>query len=50
MEAVLLITAIAQRFRLALPPGHSLRLVPSVTLRPRNGLRMRVQERRRGSV
>ncbi len=46
MEATLVLAAIAQRFRLALPPGFQLDLLPSVTLRPRHGLPMRVRARR----
>jgi cytochrome P450 len=46
MEAVLLLSAIAQRFRLELVPGQTLRLVPSVTLRPRDGIKMIVRERK----
>jgi cytochrome P450 len=46
LEATLLLATMAQRFRLARVPGTVLRLVPSITLRPRDGLRMMVQERR----
>jgi cytochrome P450 len=46
MEAILLLAAIAQRFRLELVPGQTLRLVPSVTLRPRDGIKMIVRERK----
>jgi cytochrome P450 len=45
MEAVLLLTAIARRFRLELVPGQTLRLVPSVTMRPRDGIKVVVRER-----
>jgi cytochrome P450 len=45
MEAVLLLTAIARRFRLELVPGQTLRLVPSVTMRPRDGIRVFVRNR-----
>jgi cytochrome P450 len=45
MEAVLLLTAIAQRFRLELVPGQTLRLVPSVTMRPRDGIKVVVRKR-----
>jgi cytochrome P450 len=45
MEAVLLLTTIARRFRLELVPGQTLRLVPSVTMRPRDGIKVVVRER-----
>ena len=45
MEAVLILAAIAQRFRLELVPGQTLRLVPSITIRPRDGIKMTVRER-----
>jgi cytochrome P450 len=46
MEAVLLLSTIAQRFRLELVPGETLRLVPSITVRPRGGVKVIVRERR----
>ena len=45
MEAVLILATIARRFRLAAEPGQTLELLPSVTLRPRHGLKMRVHAR-----
>src|SRR5271167_1903231 len=45
MEAVLLLTAIARRIRLELVPGQTLRLVPSVTMRPRDGIKVVVRRR-----
>jgi cytochrome P450 len=45
MEAVLLLATVASRFRLALAPGQTLVLLPSITIRPRGGIRMVVQER-----
>jgi cytochrome P450 len=45
MEAVLLLTGIARRYRLELDPGQTLRLVPSVTMRPRGGIKVVVRER-----
>jgi cytochrome P450 len=45
MEAVLLLATIAQRWRLELPPEYTLQLVPTVTLRPRDGIPMVVQRR-----
>jgi cytochrome P450 len=40
MEANLLLAAIAQRFQLRLVPGHAVAALPSITLRPRHGMRM----------
>jgi cytochrome P450 len=42
MEAVLILAAIAQRFRLALVPGQRVTPTPYVTLRPEPGIRMRL--------
>jgi cytochrome P450 len=47
MEAVLILVTIARRFRLTRADPRPLALVPSVTLRPRNGLPMRIATRRR---
>jgi cytochrome P450 len=46
MEAVLILAAVAQRYRLELAPGYTLDLLPSVTLRPKGGVRVVVHERR----
>jgi cytochrome P450 len=43
MEAVLLVATIVQRWRLELVPGHPVALKPSVTLRPKHGMRMIVR-------
>jgi cytochrome P450 len=40
MEAVLILATVTRRFRLALAPGFTLELLPSVTLRPRRGVPM----------
>ena len=46
MEAVLLLSTIAERFRLRHAPGHeTVEPLPSLTLRPKNGLRMVLAER-----
>ncbi len=45
MEAVLVLATIARRYRLVVEPGQTLELLPSITLRPRKGLRMRVCRR-----
>lgn len=44
-EAVLVLAAITQRFRLRLADGHPVEPQGLVTLRPRHGLRMRVERR-----
>lgn len=46
MEGVLLIAALAQNWRMRLVPGHPVELQPLVTLRPRYGMRMRLERRR----
>jgi cytochrome P450 len=43
MEAQLVLATIAQRVQLELVPGHPVELEPSVTLRPRYGMRMTVR-------
>jgi len=45
MEAVLVLVAIAQKFRLTLPAEHKVELQPSITLRPKNGMKMGLQRR-----
>jgi cytochrome P450 len=40
METVLLLATIAQRYRLELAEGQTLHLIPSMTLRPRDGINM----------
>jgi cytochrome P450 len=46
-EAVLLLATTAQRFRLTPVPGQEVVPVPSITLRPANGVRMVVHARSR---
>jgi cytochrome P450 len=48
MEAVLLLATIARRYRLIVESGQTLQLLPSITLRPRSGLLMRVHSREAG--
>jgi cytochrome P450 len=43
MESVLAIAILAQRWRLGLAPGHRVELQPQLTLRPKNGMRMRAE-------
>jgi cytochrome P450 len=45
MEAVLVLTTIAQRYRLELAPDFKLALLPSVTLRPKRGVKVVLRER-----
>jgi cytochrome P450 len=45
MEATLILAAVVQQFRLGLEPGHVLEPFPSITLRPRHGVRMRLARR-----
>lgn len=45
LEAILVLAAIAQRWRLRLAPGHPVELQPVITLRPRHGMLMRVERR-----
>jgi cytochrome P450 len=45
MEAVLILATIAQKFRLSSLPGQKLKLLPSVTLRPRGAQSMRLHAR-----
>jgi cytochrome P450 len=49
MEATLLLAAIAQRYRMRLAAGHRVETVGSITLRPKNGIRVKVQENFLGS-
>jgi cytochrome P450 len=45
MEAILLLATIGQRYRLELVKGQELHLVPSVTMRPRDGIQMIPRDR-----
>jgi cytochrome P450 len=45
MEGVLLLATIVQRFKMALIPGQVIEPEPLVTLRPKNGLRVRLTPR-----
>jgi cytochrome P450 len=45
MEAVLLLATIAQEFRLRSAPGERITPQPSITLRPKNGMRMVLEKR-----
>jgi len=45
MEATLLLATIAQRFQFRAEPGHVVTPSPSFTLRPKQGIRMRLEKR-----
>jgi cytochrome P450 len=45
MEAVLLLATIAQRFRVRLAPNQRIEPLASITLRPKNGIRVDLEER-----
>jgi cytochrome P450 len=45
MEGVILLATIVQRWKLRLVPDHPVALQPIITLRPKYGMRMRVDPR-----
>jgi len=45
MEGTLLLATLARRWRADLVPGHPIALQPTITLRPRHGLRVRLSRR-----
>jgi cytochrome P450 len=45
MEAVLILSTIAQRFRLSLVPGHNVELLPALSLRPKRGVLVKLEAR-----
>jgi cytochrome P450 len=45
MEGAVLLATIAQRFRLELAPGQDITPQPSITLRPRNGIKVKIVKR-----
>jgi cytochrome P450 len=45
MEAVLLLATIAQKFQIQVAPGEKVSMQPSVTLRPRNGIPVKLKRR-----
>jgi cytochrome P450 len=45
MEGVLLLATLARRWRLRLEPGQAVAPAPSITLRPKHGLRMTLERR-----
>ena len=46
-EATLVLAMLTQRYRMHLLPGHPVKMEPLITLRPRHGMKMRVQQRER---
>jgi cytochrome P450 len=46
MEAVLLLATIAKKFQIDLVPGQTIEMLPSVTLRPKTGIRVVVKRRK----
>src|SRR4029077_7473836 len=46
MEGILLLATLARRWRLRLAPGHPVVPSPSITLRPKHGMKMTLEERR----
>lgn len=45
MEGILLLTTLAQKWRMRLVPNHPVELLPVITLRPRHGMPMQLQRR-----
>ncbi|MEO6726523.1 MAG: cytochrome P450 [Blastocatellia bacterium] len=45
MEGVLVLATLAQQWRLRLVPGHPIEMQPLVTLRPKHGMRMVIEQR-----
>jgi cytochrome P450 len=45
-EAVILVATLLSRYRVELMPGHKVELEPSVTLRPKHGMKVRIIKRK----
>src|SRR5919112_3950939 len=45
MEAVLILATIARRFRLRLAPGQKIEVLPALSLRPKHGLKVKLDQR-----
>jgi cytochrome P450 len=45
MESVILVAAIAQKFQISLVPEHPIELQPSITLRPKQGIKVKLTKR-----
>jgi cytochrome P450 len=50
MEATLLLATIAQRYRMRMAADERVEPLASITLRPKNGVRVVLQERTKGAV
>jgi cytochrome P450 len=50
MEATLLLATIAQRFRMPLAPNQRVKPLASITLRPKNGIRVKLEPRVNATV
>jgi cytochrome P450 len=50
MEATLILAAIAQKFRLRLVANHPVVPLPSITLRPRHGIRVTLESREKAEI
>ena len=50
MEAVLSLATIARRWQIRLVPGQTIGLQPKITLRPKNGIRVRVYSRKESTT
>ncbi len=46
MEIILILATIGQRFRFALVPDHTVSLMPAMSLRPANGIKVTVEKRK----
>ena len=45
MEGVLLLAVLGQQWRICLVPGHPIKLQPAINLRPRHGIRVKLERR-----
>jgi cytochrome P450 len=45
MEIVLVLASIGQQFRLALAPDHPVSILPAMSLRPKDGIRVVIESR-----
>ena len=45
METSVVLATVGQKFRFALVPGHKVTPLASITMRPRNGIRVRLEVR-----
>jgi cytochrome P450 len=45
LEAVLLLASIASKYRMSLAAGHRVEMLPSITLRPKNGVQVHLARR-----